>query len=620
MRWALCAFVLALWVRDARADSLSLIGAPSPAETFTLEETFVTTSVLTTDFRFLPDGRMVILDKAGAVYVRTVAGELVLAGRFAVTSDWEMGLLGVAVHPNFATNQELFFYYAAADGTDADRSRVVSRRLGDANRLESEETVLLRGLRGRDGHIGGALEIGPDGLLYAGVGDDGCNSFQFPEPPYPPTNFYATCLADDPEGNGGGNGKILRIALDGSIPPDNPLAASTDVTACPLTCGGAISEAALGAPRADVFAWGFRNPFRLWADPRTGRLWVGDVGELAYEEITIVEPGRHHGWPWREATKGHPVDACRQVRIGTTAGGDPIADDACVDPVYACRHEEPALDPTVDGGCGSITGGQIVDSCTWPEAFRGRYVFGDSSTGELWTLRTTAARDGVVGAREPFLSIPVGSPVTIRTGPDGALYVAALLGRILRIAPREPVRCTDGCIADAECEDGDACTTGRCIDGACAHEPIDGCPVVPPPPPPPPLTECTAEDVTACDDGDACTADRCTPDGHCVREALAGLDGIACGCTQPPAVCLVRPMPPRLAARRNRACVLVSRASEVSSARSERRLLRRATALFRRAAQRARRVSDECRAALTFQLLDAAERTRSLLDARRHGR
>ena len=85
------------------------------------------------------------------------------------------------------------------------------------SKLDAGETVLLSGLRGPANHDGGGIDIGPDGLLYVGVGDTGCNSGQAPEPIYTPTNFYGTCLADDGANHGGGNGKVLRIGLDGSI-------------------------------------------------------------------------------------------------------------------------------------------------------------------------------------------------------------------------------------------------------------------------------------------------------------------------------------------------------------------------------------------------------------------
>lgn len=123
----------------AHADALSTTGQPSPAEVFTLDEQFVSGTGQTTDFRWLPDGRLVVINKTGGVLVRPAAGgPLVSAGNFDVDTGSEKGLLGVAVHPDFAVNGQLFFYYSAAasaGGTDDDRHRVVVRTLGSDSTL-----------------------------------------------------------------------------------------------------------------------------------------------------------------------------------------------------------------------------------------------------------------------------------------------------------------------------------------------------------------------------------------------------------------------------------------------------------------------------------------------------
>lgn len=274
MRLVVVAVVLVgVLVGPSWADSLAITGSPSPADTFDLDSSFVTGVDQITDFRWLPDGRMVILAKTGTTYVRPAGGgSLVAAGTFSVDTGSEKGLLGVAVDPQFTTNHRLYFYYSAdgsapVPGTDANRHRVVMRVLSAANQLGSE-TLLLQGLRGPANHDGGALDIGPDGYLYIGVGDTGNNSNMAAEPPYTPTNFYPTCLADHPTEHGGGNGKILRIGLDGAIPPTNPLVGATDVTACGAGPATPISPGSVGSPRTEVYAWGFRNPFRLWVDPQ----------------------------------------------------------------------------------------------------------------------------------------------------------------------------------------------------------------------------------------------------------------------------------------------------------------------------------------------------------------
>jgi glucose/arabinose dehydrogenase len=438
--------------RASFADSLSTAGSPSPADTFDLDSSFVTGINEITDFRWLPDGRVVILAKTGETYVRPAGGgALVTAGTFSVHTDSDNGLLGLAVDPDFATNHRLYFYYSAdasapVPGTDANRQRVVVRTLSDADQL-GPETLLLENLRGPSDHDGGSLEIGTDGLLYIGVGDAGNDLFMPAEPAYTPGNFYPTCLADDPTQFGAGNGKILRIALDGTIPDSNPLVDATNVTKCGPTPATPISPTSLGTPRPEVYAWGFRNPWRIWIDPQTSKLWVADVGDISYEELDIVEPGRHYGWPWREGIHGWPITKCQDVRVGTAAGGAPIQDQDCVDPIYSCRHDDtPGLDQSLDGGCDSITGGQIVDTCSWPAAYRGLYYFADNANGSLWAIPPNAARDGIGGSRIDIGSVAPDIPVSVRTGNDGALYVAVFPGstvsRIVRIAPKSPVACS----------------------------------------------------------------------------------------------------------------------------------------------------------------------------------
>ncbi len=387
---------------------------PPPPSLIAVAE--VTGLAAPTDLAFLPDGRMVVVEKGGEV--RLWSGRaLSAAGSFPVDTDSEKGLLGVVADPDFGENGRLFFYYSlatASGGTDLDRNRVVSARLrADGTLDQASETVLASGLRGPANHDGGGLVIGPDGRLYAGVGDTGCNSGRSPEPPQAPANYFATCLTN-------GNGKILRLALDGGAPADNPLAAVAEASACGAACGDA--PAGLTAPRADLWAWGFRNPWRLAFDPRTGLLWVGDVGEGSYEEVTIARSGRHHGWPWREGAAGWPLGKCRETTPDT---GD------CVDPAYACRHGPAA--GGVDGDCQSITGGVFLDGPAWPAPWSGLYLFADNANGRVWTLEPDAARTGVVAGSRREVARLSGNPVSIRIGPDGLPRVVLLGGRVVRL-------------------------------------------------------------------------------------------------------------------------------------------------------------------------------------------
>lgn len=438
------ALVAALLLVPCAAGAQTL-ATGAPADTFTFSDYFKTLPQLT-DFRFLPDGRLVVISKDGHVKLMAKGGGAITdAGSFPVSTTSEQGLLGVEVHPDFPTNHILFFYYSRSStattdpGTDVDRHRVVSVVLKDDGTLDmTTEKILMRGLRGPANHDGGALAVSKDRHLFIGDGDTGCNCNCAPGTNM--SNSFATCLTNP-------NGKISRINLDGTIPADNPLIGKT-VTACGDTCGTQISMLGTSTmPRTEIWNWGFRNPFRIWSDPVTGYLWVGDVGEITWEEVDVVKGGGHHyGWPEREGFAGQPATWCTTIQPNN---------GNCIDPVYAC--------PRAD--CQAIIGGQIVDSCDWPDAFKGLYFFGDEVTNKLYTLKVNATRDGVdMASRAHFADF--NGPTAIHAGPDGALYVSSINGKITRFAVKSPVTCPSPPDAgpetgpDATVDDGSVTDTG----------------------------------------------------------------------------------------------------------------------------------------------------------------
>jgi glucose/arabinose dehydrogenase len=423
--------LVALLAPTAAADNLA---DGTVSDQLLIDDEFITGVSQPTAVAFLPDGRIVVTERTGGVVVRTTDGTLVTAGTFPANSGpGEQGLLNVLPHPDFGNNHLLYFYYSAdasAGGSAGDRHRVVTVELGDDNTLDmSTENVLVSGLMGPANHNGGGLSTYGD-YLFVGTGDTGSNSNAPPGENV--SNYYGTCLTN-------AQGKLLRVHLDGSIPTDNPLVGQT-VTACGGSTGTEPTTTS-DSPREDIFAWGFRNAFRVWADPQTGNVWVGNVGEITFEMIQVVPPGGavHFGWPFREGNKGLPTESCQDIVPNV---GD------CADAAYVCEQSgggnTPPDDPDIPNDCDSMTGGLILNDCQWPADFEGRYVFGDYTSDRVWTLPINDTRDDVIGEREDLATLTAG-PVGFAEN-NGALYVVSHAGNghITRIAPQNPEAACDG--------------------------------------------------------------------------------------------------------------------------------------------------------------------------------
>jgi glucose/arabinose dehydrogenase len=371
---------VALAVATAATPSRAVAGVLEPGYTQTV---YVGGLAAPTAIAFLLDGRLLIVEKGGGVRLAEnppVAASAADAGSIGVCTASEMGLLGVAVDPDFATNARVFFYRTEDNGgcgsPNGRSNEIVATTLvnGRIGGLE----VLLTGIRTDGGnHDGGCLRIGSDGKLYASVGDTGIGDGG---PPGNSTNPYAQSLAAL-------EGKILRLERDGSVPPDNPF----------------VGQA--GA-RPEIFAYGFRNPFRMSFDPVGGGLWAGDVGQSTIEEVDVVVAGGNYGWPQCEGTL--PAGSCPDI-------GQPGA------PVY--EYDRAGQNASITGGAFAVGGAQ-----------RGRYFFGDFVFSTVWALDPSASRTAVVGAATPILD-GAGGPVDFVFGPDGALYYVALgAGEVRRVA------------------------------------------------------------------------------------------------------------------------------------------------------------------------------------------
>ncbi len=284
-------------------------------------------------------GRLFIVEQAGVIRILK-DGSLLAAPFLDITPKvdccGERGLLGLAFHPRFAENG--FFYIDYVESENNQLFTVIARYRvseSDANLADAgSEQRLLRIEQPYQNHKGGQLQFGPDGYLYIGMGDGGSEG--------------------DPLGNGQSLqtmlGKILRIDVDHgflyAIPPDNP-----------FTNGGGLPE---------IWAYGLRNPWRFSFDRLTGDVYIGDVGQDAWEEIDFLPVGSpggaNFGWSYFEGN--HPYR------------GSPPGGATFVTPVAEYSHTLP--NP-------AVIGGYVYRGQNLPE-WQGVYLYADYGSGRVWGL------------------------------------------------------------------------------------------------------------------------------------------------------------------------------------------------------------------------------------------
>lgn len=348
--------------------------APLALATDGTSATFHIVTQLGIIYRIEPDGnnRSVFLD---------VSDDMIEVN----TNYDERGLIGFTFHNNFPDDPRLFVHYsgpkteAAPDDWDH-ASTVVSYEVDEDGSVDlSSKQVLLRVDQPGNAHNGGQLAFGPDGYLYIGIGDGGGEG-----DPFNMGQDRSELLAT-----------ILRIDVNGeqpyTIPSDNPFVESE------------------GAP--EVYAYGFRNPYRFSFDPLTNDLWVGDVGQALHEEVNIVQKGGNYGWSTFEAF------SCFNIENMAA----PLSSCETTDE-YGVYRELPVLEYNHAEGVAVVGGhvyrGNLID------ALYGRYVFADWS-GILWVA--TPSEDGwqrmplpVNGSEDGQLGANI---LAISVDEDGELYV-----------------------------------------------------------------------------------------------------------------------------------------------------------------------------------------------------
>ena len=319
-------------------------------------------------------GRVKTVDRATGV----ITTALDLVGK--VGTFFEQGLLGIALHPT-----KPYLYAVVERDADATslkdfptRAEIIRFETKDGGRTfdPATETLILRIDRALPLHYPGTLEFGPDGFLYIGAGDGGRDVPVYPTDQLP--------------------GSVLRIDVDGgtpyAIPPDNPYAS--------------------GGGRPEIFAGGFRNPWRFTFDRATGEIWGGDVGENEYEEVNKIERGKNYGWPVFEGPLCRAKAGCEGV-TGLTP------------PVFTYRHSEGR----------SITGGYVYRGKAMPDLV-GKYIYGDFVAGRIFALEGAAPDYRAVylneGGPQPSIS-------SFAQDSDGEIYALDWTGgTIYQLTPGDP--------------------------------------------------------------------------------------------------------------------------------------------------------------------------------------
>jgi len=302
-----------------------------------------------------------------------------LSGR--IKSGGEEGLLGVAFHPRFKENRQIFVHYTANDNP---LRNVIARLTMDETRtkiLPASREVVLEVTQPESNHNGGMIAFGKDGFLYIALGDGGGGGDRHG-------------LIGNGQNKNTLLGKILRIDIDQkdagkayAIPKDNPF----------------VGEA---GTRPEIFALGLRNPWRFSFDRKTGDLWAGDVGQNAWEEIDIIEKGKNYGWNIMEGNHSF-----RKKRAEDHAG-------ELTPPVAEHPH----------GQANCITGGYVYRGKAIP-ALDGWYVYGDYASRLVWVLRIN---DGKPTAPKYICQAP-GSPSSFGEDQAGEVYLVSYSGGLFRL-------------------------------------------------------------------------------------------------------------------------------------------------------------------------------------------
>lgn len=332
--------------------------------------------------------RNFVVEQGGRIKVFTNSPNTLISKIFLditdrVTSGGEMGLLGLAFHPDYQSNGYFYVNYIADNPLRTIVSRFQVTSNPDSANKNSEFQILTFN-QPYPNHNGGWIGFGPnDGLLYIASGDGGD--------------------AGDPQNNGQRIntllGKILCIDVNGgtpyTIPPTNPFYDSTNTQV-----------------KKEIYAWGLRNPWRCSFDSVTNRFWCADVGQDDWEEIDLIENGKNYGWRCYEGNHTYNMSGCNYPTYTF--------------PIWEYSHSVGY----------SITGGYVYRGVNVPELF-GKYIYADYVTKKVWAL----TYDGINPPTNQLLVTAAGPITSFGVDQNDEIYVTSSNGKIYRFTPT--VDCID---------------------------------------------------------------------------------------------------------------------------------------------------------------------------------
>ncbi|MBL9174331.1 MAG: PQQ-dependent sugar dehydrogenase, partial [Verrucomicrobiales bacterium] len=280
----------------------------------------------------------------------------------------ESGLVGLVFHPQYAQNRYFYVFYTRTNRLEGKTYDTLSRFQTDpANpwrALPDSERILFSQWDEHDIHQAGDLHFGPDGYLYASLGDEGAQNDLFRNSQRIDKDFYSGIIRIDVDEKAGSLAPNPHSAIGGGyrIPPDNPYIGATSFNGLP------VSPTSV---RTELWAVGLRNPHRFCIDSLTGELYGGDVGGSREEEVNRLVKGGNYGWGYYEGTLFNP-----DALIGA-----PPAGFTSTPPIYTYPHT--GGDPNFTGH--AVIGGLVYRDTTYPDLY-GKYIFGDVFSCHVWAM------------------------------------------------------------------------------------------------------------------------------------------------------------------------------------------------------------------------------------------